>query len=146
MAVGLVLSFTLGVVSGTLLGRQFGARRPVAVLLLVAGLLAMAGAVHGAIGAEVSGFLMAFAMGAENTVFAKEGQSGIGLTYMTGTLVRLGQRFAEAITGGPWGALGPWNPLQLRHRGYWSALPRGDVDTACRRACRRHLGLRLGAR
>ena len=107
LALGLVFSFTLGVVMGTLLGRQFGARRPVAVLLLVASLLALAGALHGAVGADGAGLMMALAMGAENTVFAKEGQSGIGLTYMTGTLVRLGQRFAEALTGGPWGALGP---------------------------------------
>ena len=42
---------------------------------------------------------MAAAMGAENAVFAANGEVRIGLTYMTGTLVKLGQRITEALLG-----------------------------------------------
>ena len=44
---------------------------------------------------------MGLAMGAENAVFEEEGEVRIGLTYMTGTLVKVGQRVAGAMTGGP---------------------------------------------
>ena len=40
-------------------------------------------------------------MGVENAVFQKNGDVGVGLTYMTGTLVRIGQRIATALHGGP---------------------------------------------
>ncbi len=106
LAGGLVAAFLAGVVIGMLLGRVVR-RRAVGVLLAVAGLLAGAWVLHRAGGEAEAGFVLALAMGAENTVFSKEGQSGIGLTYMTGTLVRLGQRVAEALTGGPWGAVVP---------------------------------------
>ncbi|RYF92413.1 MAG: DUF1275 domain-containing protein, partial [Caulobacteraceae bacterium] len=91
VAAGLVALFVLGVMAGTLVGRRAGPRRATLVLLLVAGLLAVA-ALCGA-----GGFLpgaaaaMALAMGAENAVFEREGEVHIGLTYMTGTLVKLGQ-------------------------------------------------------
>jgi uncharacterized membrane protein YoaK (UPF0700 family) len=46
-------------------------------------------------------------------VFQKNGVTGIGLTYMTGTLVRLGQKAAEAVVGGPWRAIVPDASLWL---------------------------------
>lgn len=79
--------------------RGKGHRRP-AVLSLVAGLLALAaglnalGAPHGAVVA------MGLAMGAENAVFEEDGEIRIGLTYMTGALVKVGQRLATALLGG----------------------------------------------
>ncbi len=103
---GLVASFVAGVMLGTLAGIVAGRlaerRRPPAVLALVAALLASAWALHRAGHGHWAGPVMALAMGAENTVFQNRGQSGIGLTYMTGTLVRMGQRLAEALTGQPW--------------------------------------------
>jgi uncharacterized membrane protein YoaK (UPF0700 family) len=33
-------------------------------------------------------------------VFQRNGDVGVGLTYMTGTLVKTGQRIAAALTGG----------------------------------------------
>ena len=123
LAGGLVLSFTAGVVLGMLVGRQFPRRRPPVVLLAVAGLLAAAAALHGN-GSEGGGaLLMAVAMGVENTVFAREGAAPIGLTYMTGTLVRFGQHLAEALVGGPWAALVP--DLLL-----WSGMVAGAVAGA----------------
>lgn len=44
---------------------------------------------------------MVLAMGAENGVFARDGEVQIGLTYMTGTLVKFGQHLSHALRGGP---------------------------------------------
>jgi uncharacterized membrane protein YoaK (UPF0700 family) len=64
--------------------------------------------------------LVSFAMGAENMVFQRNGDVAFGLTYMTGTLVRIGQRLADALTGGPrWDWL-PWLLL-------WAGLVTGGV-------------------
>ncbi len=48
----------------------------------------------------VSLAVAALAMGAENAVFEQDGEITIGLTYMTGTLVKLGQRLALTLRGG----------------------------------------------
>ncbi len=102
LAAGIVAAFVAGVMVGTWAGRPLGARRAPTVLLLMGAILAGA-AVLGALGWVVPcGLLAALAMGTENTVFQKDGQAGIGLTYMTGTLVRFGQRVAEAMLGGRW--------------------------------------------
>ncbi len=42
---------------------------------------------------------MAMAMGAENIVFERNGEVSIGVTYMTGSLVKLGQRMVVALLG-----------------------------------------------
>lgn len=52
--------------------------------------------------------LLAIAMGAENAVFLRDGEVSIGVTYMTGALVRMGQRIAGAFTGGPAWAWAPY--------------------------------------
>ena len=44
--------------------------------------------------------MLAASMGAKNTVFAENGEVKVGLTYMTGALVRIGKRIATAILGG----------------------------------------------
>ena len=101
VAFGLIATFVAGVVLGSLLGRRAGARRRVVVLAAVAVLLAIA-AVLGALGlGRAAVVCMGLAMGAENAVFEEDGEVRIGLTYMTGTLVKVGQRVAGAMTGGP---------------------------------------------
>ncbi len=40
------------------------------------------------------------AMGLENAVFQNDGGAGLGLTYVTGALVKVGQLAATALTGG----------------------------------------------
>ena len=101
VAFGLIATFVAGVVLGSLLGRRAGARRRLVVLAAVAVLLAIA-AVLGALGlGRAAVVCMGLAMGAENAVFEEEGEVRIGLTYMTGTLVKVGQRVAGAMTGGP---------------------------------------------
>lgn len=100
LALSLVGTFVAGVALGTLAGRAAGRQRRPTVLLLVAALLA-AGAWTGSAGAAgLAAVAMVLAMGAENAVFEQNGEVRIGLTYMTGTLVKLGQRLADATLGG----------------------------------------------
>lgn len=123
VAARLIGSFLLGVVVGSLIGRTAGRRRPQAVLTLVAAMLAAAAALAGVGAAEFAMLLVAAAMGAENTTFERDGEVAIGLTYMTGTLVKLGQRIAGALTGGPRLA---WLP----YLGLWLGLVMGAVTGA----------------
>lgn len=116
---GLIALFVAGVVLGSLVGRT--ARLPkVGVLLTVSGLLG-AGACAGALGYPlIAAAGMALAMGAENAVFARDGDVQIGLTYMTGTLVKMGQRLAGALLGD---AAWDWWPFAL----LWAGLATGAV-------------------
>jgi uncharacterized membrane protein YoaK (UPF0700 family) len=119
----LIAIFVVGVVVGSLVGHVAGSQRPAAVLALVAVLLGVAagfsmlGVTGGAIAA------MALAMGAENAVFERGGEVSIGLTYMTGTLVRFGQRLTGALLGGK--AFGWVSYLFL-----WTGLAGGAVAGA----------------
>jgi uncharacterized membrane protein YoaK (UPF0700 family) len=123
IAGSIVLSFVIGVMSGTLTGRAARQRHRPAVLLLLAGVLALAAALAGA-GARWPAFLAtAFAMGTENTVFEADGEVRISLTYMTGNLVKIGQRLAGALLGrGAW----TWLPFLA----LWSAMVGGAVAGA----------------
>jgi uncharacterized membrane protein YoaK (UPF0700 family) len=99
-AAGLIAAFVVGVAVGTLTGRRFDDRRAAAVLLLMTALL-VAAALAGAAGwLAAPAVAMAMAMGAENAIFERNGEVRIGLTYMTGTLVRAGQGIASALSGG----------------------------------------------
>jgi len=94
--------FVRGVVLGSLVGRAAvtQVRRRPAVPGFVTLLLTSAAALEeiclgfGAVAA------MTLAMGAENALFERDGEVSIGLTYMTGTLVKLGQRVTDALLGG----------------------------------------------
>jgi uncharacterized membrane protein YoaK (UPF0700 family) len=123
IAAGLIATFILGVVLGSLTGRFVGhARRPM-VLILVGVLLAVAASL------DMLGFercavaSMALAMGVENTIFEENGDVRIGLTYMTGTLVKLGQRLAAMLMGGERTA---W----LSYLALWLGLVAGAVAGA----------------
>jgi uncharacterized membrane protein YoaK (UPF0700 family) len=96
----LVGSFVVGVVLGALTARACGENRRSPVLALEAALLA-AGAGLLALGFDTAGVTaVAMAMGAENAVFQRNGDVAVGLTYMTGALVKAGQRIAGALVGG----------------------------------------------
>jgi uncharacterized membrane protein YoaK (UPF0700 family) len=66
---------------------------------------------------------MVLAMGLENAVFQIGGGAGLGLTYITGALVKVGQLAAAALTGG---ARWAWLPNLL----LWAALVAGAVGGA----------------
>ncbi|HVW75629.1 MAG TPA: YoaK family protein [Rhizomicrobium sp.] len=124
LAAGLIAAFVLGVMIGTLLRRQGTKRRAARVLLLVAVLLMFA-AIFGTHGfPTASGITMALAMGAENAVFEREGEVHIGLTYMTGTLVKLGQHLTRALCGEDGGA---WRSYLLLWLGLAGGATAGAV-------------------
>ena len=120
---GLIATFVAGVVAGSLVGRMFAARRRAAVLTFVALLLALAAGLNGSGAMTAAAVAMALAMGAENAVFETDGEVRIGLTYMTGTLVKLGQRLTTAVLGGD--PLG-WLPYLL----LWLGLAAGGFAGA----------------
>jgi uncharacterized membrane protein YoaK (UPF0700 family) len=102
IAIGLIGSFVGGVVLAEFLARLVGDRwRRAAVLLMQAGLLVAAAVLHFEGWVRPGITLMAVAMGSENTVFRRNGEVTVGLTYMTGTLVKMGQNICVALTGGP---------------------------------------------
>lgn len=121
-AIGLIGAFVGGVFAGALLARTAGRWRKQAVLGLVLVLLTMAASLAGTAGDGLT-LLMAAAMGAVNNVFQRDGEVSIGVTYMTGALVKLGQALAGAVTGGP--AFG-WLPHLL----LWLGLVAGAVAGA----------------
>lgn len=101
VAGGLIAAFVLGVMLGALVNRGGDHGGGVRVLIAVSAMLALA-ALLGGMGAPALGVgLMAAAMGAENSVFRRNGDVSFGVTYMTGALVKLGQGLAAALTGGP---------------------------------------------
>lgn len=102
----LIAAFVIGVVLGALVGRAAGAGKRRAILALTAGLLALA-ALLGDLGARAAAVaLVALAMGAENIFFEEGGEVRLGLTYMTGRLVKIGQAIAAALCGeARWGWL-----------------------------------------
>ncbi|RYG37252.1 DUF1275 domain-containing protein [bacterium] len=105
-----VLLFITGVVVGNLVQHQSEASRRTAVLILVAGLLALSAAFFESDRSSVGTALLLLGMGAENAVFRRDGEVSIGLTYITGALVKMGQRLAAAIRGGSrW----EWVPYSL---------------------------------
>ena len=99
LAGGLIFAFVIGAVAGALAGHAAGARRRVVALGLVTAFLVV-GAALAATGAGVVAVLaVALAMGAVNTVLADDGEVKVGLTYMTGNLVKLGLALAAALSG-----------------------------------------------
>lgn len=119
----LLVTFVVGVMMGAIVGRIARTHRRPAVLALVTGLLASALALHAVGGGLLVAIPMVLAMGAENTVFAEDGEVRIGLTYMTGTLVKLGKRLTTALLGGD--RFG-WVPFLV----LWSGLLAGAVAGA----------------
>jgi uncharacterized membrane protein YoaK (UPF0700 family) len=119
-ALGLVALFVAGAAGGSLIVFGRGAHRQPWVLLVEALLLAAAALCHelGLSNAAVAAIVLA--MGLENAVFQIDGGAGLGLTYVTGALVKVGQLVAAALTGGAHWA---WLPNLL----LWAALVTGSV-------------------
>src|SRR5271170_5882254 len=119
-ASGLILLFVAGAACGSLIVLGRGANRQPWVLLAEAALLAVAALCYtfGLPNAAVAA--MVLAMGLENAVFQIDGGAGLGLTYITGALVKVGQLLAAALTGG---ARWAWLPNLL----LWAALVMGAV-------------------
>lgn len=95
----LIAMFVCGVTLGALIALRAGGRRKPVILGMVA-LLLLIGAAARSFGSEtiMLGALV-LAMGAINNTFQRGGEVTVGLTYMTGALVRLGQSLALWMAG-----------------------------------------------
>lgn len=119
---GLIALFVAGVAAGRLITRISGARRRPAVLIAEAVLLILA---MFAPAPRLSIVGMALAMGAQNALIHRAGDTTTSLTYVTGTLVRFAERLVDAFWDrGP--ARWAWAPYLLQ----WSALLAGAVGGA----------------
>lgn len=118
---GILGLFVLGAMIGALAAGGEGARSRSRVLAVEALLLAGAAIAAGVGMAPLAVGLMVMAMAIENSVFLRDGEVGVSLTYMTGTLVKLGQALATRVRGGgdPW-AFRPYLAL-------WAGLTGGAV-------------------
>lgn len=97
VAGALVLMFLSGVIAASVVGHRFAGRHQGPVMLVVTVALTAAACAAWWGYAMAPLLLLAFAMGAENGVFNRDGEVSVGLTYMTGTLVRMGQRMAATL-------------------------------------------------
>jgi uncharacterized membrane protein YoaK (UPF0700 family) len=119
-ALGLIALFVIGAAAGSLIVLGRGANRQ-PWLLLVEALLLAAAALYYAFGlSNVAIAAIVLAMGLENAVFQIDGGAGLGLTYVTGALVKVGQLVAAALTGG---ARWAWAPNLL----LWAAMVTGTL-------------------
>lgn len=115
-----ILLFVAGVVAGSLVAARAAARRSGAVLLLVAALLAAAAGLRLTDQVVAAVACLAVAMGMVNAAIEGRGGAVVGVTYMTGTLVQMGQKIANAVRGA---GDGRWLP----HLALWSALVVGAI-------------------
>jgi uncharacterized membrane protein YoaK (UPF0700 family) len=120
VAAGLITLFVAGAAGGSLIVRSRSPYCQCWILLIEGALLAGAALCHffGLSAIAIAGIVVA--MGLENAVFQIEGGSGLGLTYVTGALVKVGQLIAVALTGG---SRFGWVPNLL----LWAALVTGCV-------------------
>jgi uncharacterized membrane protein YoaK (UPF0700 family) len=118
-ALGLIAAFVVGAAAGSLIVLGSIRRQPW-VLLAEAALLAAAALCYAFGLPNVAIALIVLAMGLENVVFQIDGGAGLGLTYVTGALVKVGQHLAAAIIGG---ARWAWLPNLL----LWAALVAGSL-------------------
>ena len=95
----LIAGFVAGVTAGAWLARKSGAWRKPAIVGMVSALLLIAAALRAAGDGNASLAALVLAMGALNNTFQREGEVAVGLTYMTGALVRFGQGLGAVLAG-----------------------------------------------
>lgn len=124
VALGLALLvgvFLVGTMAGAALSLKLTPKRHKATVLMVMTALLITAATLAQMGfAPFALYLTAFVMGFENSMFQNEGEVTVGLTYMTGTLVKMGQNFVRALMGR---SPAPW----LSYLGLWCALLCGGL-------------------
>jgi uncharacterized membrane protein YoaK (UPF0700 family) len=119
-AFGLIALFVAGATFGSFIVLGRGANRQPSLLFAEALLLGVAGITYEFALSNVAVAAIVLAMGLENAVFQIKGGAGLGLTYVTGALIKVGQLVAAALVGGARFAFVP-NLL------LWAALVVGSV-------------------
>lgn len=119
---GLIACFLAGVIGGGLLAPRLAAGHHKRAMLGLVAVTLGAGAGLLAAGLAVP-FLVcsAIAMGLANNVFTRDGEVTVGVTYMTGALVRFGQGIAARVSGREIASTGGYGLL-------WSALALGAAS------------------
>lgn len=100
---GLVGLFVAGAAAGAVLG-QVGGRRHAALVVAAVAVALAAPSLRPAWGVAP----LVLAMGALNAAISKVGEASVSLTYVTGTLVKLGQGLGRALCGEPAGWTWLW--------------------------------------
>lgn len=120
---GIIGSFLVGVVAGAIMATRWANWRK-RILLAVVTLLLGLGAIA-ALGGANAVFLAAAAaaMGFANNTFIRNGEVTVGVTYMTGALVRFGQGLAARLSGRPASSMRGYGSL-------WLALAAGAASGA----------------
>lgn len=112
--------FVTGVTAGSVVAARYQGWHKRILLAGIAGVLGMGASALSAEKEMLFLALAALAMGAANNVFSRDGEVTVGVTYMTGALVRTGQGLAARMMGRSTAAM----------RGYpslWLALSAGAV-------------------
>lgn len=96
----LIACFVAGVAIGAFVSARMPVMRKPAIGALVCALLVLAATVDPEL--QMTRLVtLVLAMGALNNTFRREGEAAVGLTYMTGALVRLGQTIGDMAAGKP---------------------------------------------
>ena len=122
IAVRLLAELVVAVVAGTVLARVAGIRRKPTVLGVRLPFPCGCGVRECQPSGSGTASAITVVMGAANTVCQRAGEVRIGVTYMTGALVKRGHRLAGALRGS---SCWTWSYLTL-----WSGLIAGAVASA----------------
>src|SRR5258708_8293295 len=122
-ALGLIALFVVGAAFGSLIVLGRNAYSQCWLLSAEGGLLVVAALCYAFGLGNTAVAAIVLAMGLENAGFQIDGGAGLGLTYVTGALIKAGQQIAAALTGGP--RFG-WLPNLL----LWAALLPGPLSAA----------------
>lgn len=99
MILGAILLFLFGVIGGSLLSRAYKKNQKFAILALTT-ILLISSTFFAVAKLQLFGTGLAIiAMGMLNTVFQKNNEVAIGVSYMTGNLVKLGQSISAVMVG-----------------------------------------------
>ena len=128
IAAVILVSFFTGAAAGAVITRRRNLDDRPAVLSLVAFLLVLSLILHwittaAVFAVPVSVAVAAMSMGAMNSVFHSGGEVSLGVTYMTGAVVKSAHRLVDALAGGSWG---PYR----QQVALWSALVLGGLSGA----------------